>query len=188
MRHPPVRPGNLFLAWPVRASELDALAATLPEGVRRLAPADRHATAVFLGRVPTEIGRRALDLARRSPPPRRRAVLDAAACMGNPRRPTALAVEATGDVEELARWRDALLEALAAVVEPLDRRPLRLHVTLGRPPRRAPDRLVRACRRWCRTVAFPPIEVVLDRLVLYGPADPASGLRYRSLGEVVARP
>lgn len=168
----PMSRPNWFIGLPVRAGELprDTLA-SLPAGIRRFHEDDLHVTVAFLGPVDREDAENAWSVTDWSNLPPLPAVTGPRAAFGNPRRPSAygLDIDSEGDVvaQFVREWRDVLLEAAG---RPFENRPVRPHLTLGRPPRR-PGRTIRdRADRWLNGQQ-PATPLRLDRIALYTRSD-----------------
>lgn len=178
---------NWFIALPVAARQLPRAAMDeLPPGTRAFHPLDLHVTVAFLGAVGEARALRAWTALEQ----RATAPIDAAigprATFGNPRRPSALGLDLDADRPDsglaglIAAWRDPLRRAADVAAE---ERPVRPHVTLGRPPRRPNAAWWRACRRWLAT-SDAPASVHLDRIALYTRASPDAAQRFRAVRTV----
>lgn len=170
-------PPNWFIALPLDADDLPAGELdALPAGTRRFHPADLHVTVAFLGPVDCATALQARELVDWSGQPPMRVATSARATFGSPARPSALGLEFNDPDGKLTAfigtWRDHLL---AAADRPPERREVRPHVTLGRPPRRGSDSI--ALRDWL--AASPaPAPVLLDRIALYTRAEADAGHRF----------
>lgn len=159
---------NWFIALPVRAAELPAgLLGSLPAGIRRFHPEDLHVTVAFLGPVTAATARTAWAAGDWSRQPPLATHTGPRAGFGHPRRPSAYGLE-IGDGDDpvagfLRRWREPLL---AAAGRPPETRPVRPHLTLGRPPRRHGDTIRARARDWV-AAEQPPVALQLDRIALY---------------------
>lgn len=160
---------NWFVAFPIAAGPwLDAALAGAPAGLRRFHPADLHATAAFLGPCDAAAAARAFEAARVHPPPARVAHLGALVPMGPRGRPTAFSFELEEGDGALAAWVGAYrAEAWALAGARPDARPVRLHVTIARPTRRAVDATLRAAVAWARATPRAEVDVHVDALWLY---------------------
>lgn len=170
-------PPNWFIALPfppeaLPKGELDAL----PPGTRRFHPDDLHVTVAFLGAVDEATALATWTAADWSSEPALRALGGCRATFGPRHRPSAFGLEFEDPRGELrafiGRWRDRLL---AAADLPPERREVRPHVTMGRPPRHGGDTI--RIREW---LASGPgaVAVTLDRVALYTRADPGSERRF----------
>jgi 2'-5' RNA ligase len=79
----------------------------------------------------------------------------------------------------IARWRDPLCTAAGVASDP---RPIRAHVTLGRPPRRAGPEWRPELDRWLRE-PIPQQPLYLDRIALYTRAAAESGRRFEAVAD-----
>jgi 2'-5' RNA ligase len=164
--------GRSFLAVdppPPAVTDLDAALAPLrgaPGAPRWTPPAHWHVTLLFLGDVPVDA---VAPLAAAVAPavaaaPRLSLRLSGAGRFGSRRRPAVCWAGVTGDVPELTALADRLAAAARAVGLPIEDRPFRAHLTLGRwrpgAPADAdlPDRLAAY-----RGPVWPVPEVVLWR-------------------------
>jgi len=164
----PPRP-NWFIALPVRAADLPpGLVGEMPPGLRRMHPDDLHITVAFLGPVRPRAARAAWALATTIDEGPFRVESGALAAFGRPERPSAYGLDlgpggaAVGAMIE--RWRNALLRAAAAREET---RPVRPHITLGRPPRRGGTTIRARAHEWLATAAPAASALHLDRIALY---------------------
>lgn len=160
---------NWFVALPVSASELpQGLLDGLPAGLRRFDPRDLHVTVAFLGPVTEAAAAAAWQAAAEIDEGPFAVELGPPAALGRPRRPSAYGLDlgagADAVADFIARWRDPLL---AAAGRDPERRPVRPHVTLGRPPRRGGEAIRERAGRWLETCEPPPATLHLDRLALY---------------------
>lgn len=175
-------PPNWFIALPFPPAALPP--GTLrerPEGARLVERDDLHVTVAFLGAVGEN---RALaawaelaDCDEAAPT----AALGPRACFGNPRRPSAFGLELDpGGSGTLARfiaaWRDPLRAATGLAPE---RRGVRPHVTLGRPPRRAGRSWDRRLSAWLQ-VPTPAASVTFEQIALYTRAEAHSQRRFQT--------
>ena len=179
--HGAVHP-NWFIGLPVPAEPWFSGLVT-PRDLRRFAPADLHLTVAFLGgctpqqahaawACPTPGGPFTVQLAGIAP-------------MGNPRRPSALAVLLDDPAEvagHIGRWRQPMWRAAGA--RP-DTRPPKPHCTVARPRRKATDAERAAAVRWARSV--PPLgtRLHLDRIALYTWSDDRRASLFRIVDERV---
>ncbi len=157
---------NWFLGFPLRAgSWLEALTPP-PRGARVFAEDDVHITFAFLGAVSEAAARLAWEVSRS---------LDITATVfpsgpirgfGNPRNPSAWAVEPAG-VEGLIAALTQRNIALEAAEAPLDRRPPRPHATVVRPRRDASHDVHRQLALWAESQQLPDLPLEVDRLALY---------------------
>jgi len=170
-------PPNWFIALPIDARELPASELdALPPGTRRFHPADLHVTVAFLGAVGRDVALRAWETTEWSRQPAMQAHVGARAALGPRRRPSAYGLElddAEGHLRAFVEhWRDRLL---AVAGRPGEQRPVRPHVTLGRPRRGRGDTI--RVRAWL-AASPPPTAVTLDRVALYTRADPPAEHRF----------
>ncbi len=181
---------NWFIALPFPAASLPREELTrLPAGTRAFAPADLHVTVAFLGAIGE---RRALDAWARLdtgdalPLP---ATIGPRAVFGPPRRPSALGLDLDIGAEKsplthcIAAWRNEVRAAAGLAAE---ERPVRPHVTLGRPPRRTDAAWQRALAIWIDQYAAH-IPVTLERIALYTRAEPGDWRRFREVRTFPAR-
>lgn len=113
-----------------------------PGGPRWIPPARWHLTLVFLGTVPAEtlplLGQAAAPVLAASPPLRLR--LAGGGRFGGARRPQVMWAGVDGDVAGLADVAGRLTEAVRELGLPVEDRPFRAHLTVGRwRPRDAAD-------------------------------------------------
>ena len=160
-RHP-----NWFIGIPVPGGWLDALLERAPGDLRRLHADDLHVTVAFLGACGRERAERAFGLLDEGLEVR--AVLERIHGFGGRRRPSAYSLVLGQGNEEvvayLRRWRDRLLLAANARPDPYEPYP---HVTIGRPPRRAPPEVAQVLRDWALSTPPLDVEVLLDDVALY---------------------
>lgn len=182
-------PPNWFIALPVAAAALPAGSlASLPPGVARLHPDDLHVTVAFLGAVGQERARRAWGELPSAGTPLVTHT-GARAALGRPARPSALGLDLDADAADgalaafLGRWRDHLRAAAGVAAET---RPLRPHLTLGRPPRRAGARLRQRIDDWLAG-RDEAARIELDRIALYTRADRDGGRRFRQVERLAWR-
>jgi 2'-5' RNA ligase len=182
-------PPNWFVAFGV---DLDAHLARIPSpppGIRRFHADDLHATIAFLGpcdegtalaafdALPEELGpATTVTLGDVVPMGRRDAYSALAALVGDGRGP--LEARMTG-------WRGALLEAAGL---PAERRPMKAHVTLARPTRRASDSERRAGLAWASAVDVHGVHIELRRMRLYTWSDERAERLFRVVRERVLSP
>ena len=173
---------NWFIALPVPAQALPADALTaLPRGTRPMHADDLHVTVAFLGPVGEHRAERAWDRIGTLARPPLQTHVGGRAALGSPRRPSALALDldgAAGDRELTAfieQWRDDLCAAAGVTAE---RRPVRPHVTLGRPPRR-PDAAWRDALNAWLVRSFDAGAMRLDTIALYTRAESGDQRRFR---------
>lgn len=176
---------NWFVGLPFPRESLpgDELA-LLPEGTRAFDPEDLHVTLAFLG----AIGERSALRAWERFEPHDAALplcttLQRRAVFGAPHRPSALGLDldpAGGDApltRLIAEWRNLLRST--AGLEP-EQRPVRPHVTLGRPPRRTGTDWREALSAWLDR-PLPQASVRLERIALYTRAEAGSRRRFREV-------
>lgn len=175
---------NWFIALPFPPTSLpeDELR-RLPAGTRAFDPADLHVTVAFLGAVGEHHALRAWDRLEADDTLPLSAVIGPRAVFGAPRRPSALGFDLDTGTDDarltrfIAQWRDALRAAAGLAPE---RRPVRPHVTLGRPPRRADAAWRDELAAWLdRSTAHAPVS--LDRIALYTRAEPGARRRFREV-------
>jgi 2'-5' RNA ligase len=160
---------NWFVALPIPADAwLVPLLADAPGGIRRFHPHDLHITVAFLGAAsPTGAQAAWQTLADLDHPPIF-ARLGALRPMGKRKQPSAYAVTFTEGGEVLAGligdWRD---DALAAAGARPERRPPLPHVTVARPPRRAPPPVRDAGLAWMHAQPLVGAEVKIEDIALY---------------------
>lgn len=168
----PMSRPNWFIGLPVRAEELPpGILASLPAGIRRFHEDDLHVTVAFLGPVGREDAEKAFAVTDWSRLPPLAAVTGPRGAFGNPRRPSAYGLEIESEGDRVTRfieaWRDALIEAADS---PPENRPVRPHLTLGRPPRRPAETIRDRARRWLDE-RQPATTLRLDRIALYTRSD-----------------
>ena len=145
---------------------LDPLLERAPDDLRRLHPEDLHITVAFLGACGEDRARGAF--ARLDETLDVEVMLERIHGFGGRRRPSAYSLVLGENnevvVDYLRRWRDRLLLAANARPDPYEPYP---HVTIGRPPRRAPPEIAQALRDWA--LSTPPLNrrVRLDAVALY---------------------
>ncbi|MFO0744690.1 MAG: hypothetical protein U1F43_03315 [Myxococcota bacterium] len=179
--------GNWFIGWPLDARPwLDALT-PVPRGARLFHPDDIHATVAFFGAcgearalaVWADVATTAATLAPTTfgPGPLRP--------FGNPRRPSAFAVEPTDGAADLCAFigehRERWLAAAGA--RPDDRAP-RAHATLARPLRSAGPEEYRALAAWARAQVVPEVGLAVTRLALFTWSDERRERLFRIVAEV----
>jgi len=157
---------NWFLGFPLRAAPwLEALTPP-PRGARVFAEDDVHITFAFLGAVSEKAAMAAWEVS---------LSLDISATVfpsgpirafGNPRNPSAWAVEPSG-VDGLVAALALRNLALEAAQAPLDTRPPRPHATLVRPRRDASHDGHWQLANWAETQQLPDLPLVVDRLALF---------------------
>lgn len=155
----------------------------LPAGTRAFEPADLHVTVAFLGAVGERCALdawRQLNVGDALP---LSATIGPRALFGSPRRPSALGLDLDPDTDDsalkrfIAERRDGLRAAAGLAPE---QRPVRPHVTLGRPPRRTDAAWQRALAAWIdRPAAHFP--ATLERIALYTRAEPGDRRRFREV-------
>ena len=162
---------NFFIGMPFTSGELDRVldANPPPRGFRLFPAPDRHFTVAFLGRCTPEEASAAwalvlaLDLP--SPWP---IILGPVVPMGHPRRYSALSALVTEGNTSLEEWiasvRDPLLRAAN---RPLETRPVKAHLTLARPKRRAGRDERELGLEWASSLDLGAVAGVLDRIALY---------------------
>jgi 2'-5' RNA ligase len=177
---------NWFLALPVDAAALPPAAfARLPAGTRKMADADLHITVAFLGAVGRDAALKAWHALALEAGQALTTHSASPAALGSPSAPTALGLDleaGPGDgalTAFIARWRDPLCTAAGVASDP---RPIRAHVTLGRPPRRAGPEWRPELDRWLRE-PIPQQPLYLDRIALYTRAAAESGRRFEAVAE-----
>lgn len=171
--------GNWFIALLVPdGGRLLAATAGLPQALRRLPPQDLHLTLAFLGacgEVRATAAWQAIAALVHPPLLVRPAAWRA---MGPARRPSALALTLEQGRAEAAAlieaWRPP---ALAGAGLPPDLRPALPHITLLRPPRRAPrrapgDTAAPDLLLGCEHLPIPPASLLLQEIALYRWAQP----------------
>ncbi|WP_070988652.1 2'-5' RNA ligase family protein [Halofilum ochraceum] len=175
---------NWFIALPFPPESLPREELQgLPAGTRAFEPADLHVTVTFLGAVGERCAReawRALDIREALP---LSATIGPRALFGSPRRPSALGLDLDPDTDDsaltgfIAEWRNELRTAAGLAPE---QRPVRPHVTLGRPPRRTDAAWQRALAAWIdRPAAHAP--ATFERIALYTRAEPGDRRRFREV-------
>lgn len=155
----------------------------LPAGTRAFDPADLHVTVAFLGAVGENRALRAWGRLKAGDALPLSAAIGPRATFGAPRRPSALGLDLDNGADDspltrfIADWRDVLRAAAGLAAEA---RPVRPHVTLGRPPRRTDADWKRALATWIGG----PVEdapVTLERIALYTRAEPGDQRRFREV-------
>lgn len=176
---------NWFIALPFPATgptgqELERL----PTGTRAFDPRDLHVTLAFLGEVGEE---RALcaweqfDIGSTLP---LSAAVGPRAVFGSPRRPSALGLDLDAGTDDspltrfIAEWRDVLRSAAGVAPET---RPVRPHLTLGRPPRRTDAAWQQALNAWLAGTAEHASPVTLEQVALYTRAESGQPRRFRAV-------
>ena len=175
---------NWFIALPFPVASLPAGERKgLPEGTRPFDPADLHVTVAFLGAVGARRALRAWERLESVDALPLIATLGPRAAFGAPRRPSALGLDLDAGGRDgaltrfISQWRNTLRAAADLTAE---ERPVRPHVTLGRPPRRTDDAWRRALKGWIDRPA-DHCAVRLDRVALYTRADPDGRRRFREV-------
>ncbi len=180
---------NWFIALPFPLASLPREELTrLPAGTRAFDPADLHVTVAFLGAVGEHRALRAWEQLETVDALPVSATIGPRAVFGSPRRPSALGLDldTERDGSPLTRfiveWRNGLRAAAGLAPE---KRPVRPHVTLGRPPRRTDADWQRALATWIdRPAAHAP--VTLERIALYTRAEPGDQRRFREVRSLPA--
>jgi 2'-5' RNA ligase len=159
---------NWFVALPVRIEHLEARVPPPPRSFRRFCPEDLHATIAFLGASGETLAVRAFEALPDALGPAVSVHLGAVVPMGRPSAYSALSAlvsEGRAALEErMTAWRDRILEATGFARES---RPMKAHVTLARPSRRASAADRAAGLAWASSVDLHGLEVRLDRIALY---------------------
>lgn len=177
---------NWFIALPFPSASLPREElAQLPAGTRAFDPADLHVTVAFLGAVGEHRALQAWEQLTTGDALPLSATIGPRAIFGPPRRPSALGLDLDTERDDspltgfIAEWRNGL--RVAAGVAP-EERPVRPHVTLGRPPRRTDADWRRALATWIgRPVAEAPPPVTLERIALYTRAEAGEPRRFREV-------
>lgn len=176
---------NWFIGLPVAAEELPAgLMDSIPPGLRRFHADDLHLTVAFLGAVGPDAAHAAWALVGDIDEGPLCAHTGRLAGFGRPGRPSAYGLELDAGGEAVAafigRWRDPL--RAAAGVGP-ERRDVRPHVTLARPPRRG-GRAIRArADTWLAQAQPGHASLTLARIALYTRAQGGNERLFRRLEE-----
>lgn len=175
---------NWFIALPFPVASLpDEELKGLPAGTRAFDPADLHVTVAFLGAVGEQ---RALHTWRQlviGDALPLSATIGRRAVFGPPRRPSALGLDLDADTDDsrltrfIAEWRNGLRAAAGLAPE---QRPVRPHLTLGRPPRRTDAAWQRALSAWIDQPAVHA-PASLERIALYTRAGPGDRRRFREV-------
>lgn len=173
---------NWFIALPFPAASLPGKEPErLPAGTRAFDPADLHVTVAFLGAVGEHRALRAWAQLRIGAALPLSAAIGPHAVFGPPHRPSALGLDLDTGTDDsplarfIAEWRNVLRAAAGLAPE---QRPVRPHVTLGRPPRRIDSDWRHALATWIdRPVIDAP--VTLERIALYTRAEPGNQRRFR---------
>jgi 2'-5' RNA ligase len=161
---------NWFIALPVPAAGWfgERVAAHPPPPVRLFHPDDVHLTVAFLGRVDETAARRSWDLRGLWTQGAVRASFGEVIGMGPPARFSALSAlleDGRETVEAgMAACRDPMLAAAGA---PPERRPIKAHVTLGRPRRDANAAQRSAALAWAMHLPLRGVEIELGEIALY---------------------
>lgn len=160
---------NWFVGLPVDGADwLAPLLDGAPPDLRCVHPEDLHLTVAFFGGVDEIHAMRGWSIAERLRHGPISVRLSGLVPMGNPRRPTALSVT-------LDEGRDATIALIAAIKAdmleaagtPADRRPIKPHITVARPPRKAASADRRRAVAWAKALAPIGARVTLDRIALY---------------------
>lgn len=176
---------NWFIGLPVTAEELPAgVLASIPPGLRRFHADDLHLTLAFLGAVGSDAAHAAWRLAGDIDEGPFRADTGRLAAFGRPGRPSAYGLElgAGGDMVAafIARWRNPLRAAAGVGAE---RRDVRPHVTLARPPRRGGRTIRERADAWLAQARPGPATLRLERIALYTRARPGDERLFQRVAE-----
>lgn len=176
---------NWFIGLPVAAQELPAgLLGSIPPGLRRFHADDLHLTVAFLGAVRPDAARAAWRLAGDIEEGPLRADTGPLAAFGRPGRPSAYGLELGAGGEAvaafIARWRDPLRAAAGVGAE---RRDVRPHVTLARPPRRGARTIRERADTWLAQAQPGPATLTLERIALYTRAPPGDERLFQRVDE-----
>lgn len=181
-------PPNWFIAFPFPSSSLPSgTMASLPSGTRAFEPDDLHITVAFLGPVGENRALAAWERLAATAGSPCRTHLGPRAAFGSPRRPSALGLDLDGAPEDgaltqfLDEWRDRLRADAGLAAE---NRPVRPHVTLGRPPRRPDTHWPGRLAAWLGGGDDHGDPVVLDRVALYTRADRDARRRFRQVRQL----
>lgn len=160
---------NWFVGLPVSPGTwLGPLLAEAPADLKRIHPDDLHLSVAFLGDVSEEAARRAWAIAEAYHHAPLSVRLSGLAPMGNPRRPTALSVLLSDGHDEVCALIAALRGPMArAAGTREDDRPPKPHITVARPPRKAPGEARRQAVRWAESHAPLDVPLTLSDIALY---------------------
>lgn len=167
--------GNWFVGLRVE-SDL-ACAQGAPDAVRVFDPEDWHLTVIFLGACGSALANEVFDAVAQLPFPGFTAELDRVVPMGNPQRYSALSALLGAGREPVEAWMGAARARAEAAVRAsaapqagkvrFDDRPVKAHLTLARPQRRASEAQREAALSWARAWPTAGVPVCLPALALY---------------------
>jgi len=174
-----VRP-NHFIGFAVDAGTwFDARVPAPPPGIRRFSPADLHVTIAFLGPVQHLDAERAWASMPALGGPSE-VSLDAVVPLGNPRRYSALsALLDEGRADLARRIREVRSPLLEVAGRPQDRRPVKPHVTVARPTRRATDTQREQALAWARRLDLRGVRLRLDTVAWFTWSEDRRGRLFR---------
>jgi 2'-5' RNA ligase len=183
-----VRP-NWFVGFEV---DLRAHLAKIPDpppGIRRFHADDLHATIAFLGACDESTAIGAFDALPEELGPATTVTLGDVVPMGRRDAYSALAALVGDGREPLERrmttWRDGML---AAASLPCETRPMKAHVTLARPTRRATEGERRAGLAWASALNVHSAHIGLRRVRLFTWSDDRAERLFRVVRERVLSP
>lgn len=166
---------NWFIGLRVE-SEL-AVPTDAPAAVRVFDREDWHLTVIFLGGCGEQVAQQAFAALESMTYPGFQAELAEVVPMGNPKRYSALSALLSAGREEVESWmqhaRTTVEQALRASADPdaaavrFDRRPVKAHLTLARPQRRATDEERAAALAWGQALPTAGVPARLPSLALY---------------------
>lgn len=166
---------NWFIGLRVEAELAEPAGA--PAAVRVFDRDDWHLTVVFLGGCGEEVALEAFAALAPMPFPGFQAELAEVVPMGNPQRYSALSALLGAGREPVERWMQAAREVVeltlhasahpSAAAVRIDRRPVKAHLTLARPQRRASDAERATALAWGQALPTQGVPVRLPSLALY---------------------
>jgi len=176
---------NWFVGLPVAAERwLSRLVADAPDFLRLFHPADLHATVAFLGPCGAERAQLAWQQLAGVELTSFVVTLGGLKALGNPRRPSALAVVVRDGFDQAAALIGALRGPMvAAAGARADTRPPLPHITVARIGRKASGRQRRDALAWVEAKAPIGAEVTLDRIGLYTWAEDRRLRQFRAIEE-----
>lgn len=162
----------------------------VPQGIQWAKPDGMHLTLKFLGNI-SALGVGPLLECLEPVAENTHAFMLELAGLGmfpNRRQPRVLWAGVAGDLEALARLQQASEEAINGLGYPLERRPFRPHITLGRPRRSVSDAQLARIGAVVSGLASPqPVRWQVDSVDVMQSELHPSGARYTTLGSVSLR-